>query len=121
MKIPDEDTKKIERVTEIYVAVFPVRFNDDQKAEVVLAGVKKDPNWPNMSQVRATVETHAGAVADLVALCDEIVDEQAEIESYRLLKFDKDGIHILSPDDFRRRVDFRLFGQTFTSLEWGMC
>lgn len=121
MKIPDDDVKKIERVTEIYVAVFPVWFNDDQRAEVVLAGVKKDPNWPNMSQVRATVETHAKAVPNLVALCDEIVDEQAEIESYRLLKFDKDGIHILSPDDFRSHVDFRLFEQTFTSVEWGIC
>ena len=121
MKIPDKDKNKIERVTEIYVAVFPVRFNEDQMAEVILAGVKKDPDWPNMSQVRATVETYVNAVPDLVALCDEIVDEQEEIESYRLLKFDKDGIHILSPDNFRNPGDFLTFEQSFMSVEWGMC
>ena len=121
MKNPDKDKNRIKDVTEIYVAVFPVRFNDDQKAEVILAGLKKDPDWPNMSQVRATVETHVNAVPDLVALCDEIVDEQEEIESYRLLKFDKNGIHILSPDDFRHPGDFRTFEQRFTSVEWGLC
>jgi len=121
MKTPDEDEKNIEWVTEIYVAVFPMRFNEDQKAEVILAGFKKDPNWPNMSQVRATVETHASAVPDLVALCDEIVNEQEEVESYRLLKFNKDGIHILSPDDFRNPDEFRTFEQKFMSVEWGMC
>jgi hypothetical protein len=121
MKNPDVDEKNIERVTEIYVAVFPVRFNEDRKAEVILAGFKKDPNWPNMSQVRATVETHVSAVPDLVALCNEIVNEQEEIESYRLLKFDKDGIHILSPNDFRSSDEFRTFEQKFMSVEWGMC
>ena len=80
MATPDKDEKKVERVTEIYVAVFPVRFNDDQMTEVILAGFKKDPDWPNMSQVRATVETHVNAVPDLVALCDEILNEQKEIE-----------------------------------------
>jgi hypothetical protein len=121
MKLPDEDKKKIKRVSEIYVAVFPVRFNEDQKAEVILAGFKKDANWPNMSQVRATVETHVSAVPDLIELCDEIVDEQEEIESYRLLKFDKDGMHILSPGDFRNPDEFRTFEQKFMSVEWGMC
>jgi type IV secretory pathway TrbF-like protein len=121
MKNPDKDKNKIQRVTEIYVAVFPVRFNGDQMAEVILAGFKKDPNWPNMSQVRATVETVVNAVPDLVTLCDEIVDEQQEIESYRLLKFDKDGIHILHPDDFRSRGDFQTFEQSFMSVGWGMC
>ena len=57
-----------------------------------------------MSQAGKRVETHVNAVPDLVALCDEILNEQEEIESYRLLKFDKDGIHILSPDDFRYPV-----------------
>jgi type IV secretory pathway TrbF-like protein len=121
MANPDKDEKKIERVTEIYVAVFPARFNDDQMAEVILAGFKKDPDWPNMSQVRATVETHVNAVPDLVALCDEILNEQEEIESYRLLKFDKNGIHILNPDDFRYSGDFGTFEQRFKSAEWGLC
>jgi hypothetical protein len=121
LKTADEDEKNIEQVTEIYVALFPIRFNEDQKAEVILAGFKKDPNWPNMSRVRATVETHVSAVPDLVALCDEIVNEQEEIESYRLLKFDQDGIHILSPNDFRSPHEFRTFEQKFMSVEWGMC
>ena len=112
---PDRQEKAIERVTEIYIAVFPVAVNEDQSVEVILAGYQEDPNMPNMPRVRATVETHASAVQDLVALCDTIVDEQAEIESYRLLKFDKDGIHVLCPDDFRG------FGQRYTHGRWGLC
>jgi hypothetical protein len=55
------------------------------------------------------------AVKGLIKLCDEIVDEQKEITSYRLLKFDKDGIHILSPDDFRA------FDQRYKNVNWGCC
>ena len=106
---------KIERITEIYVAVFPIRFSDTEKAETILAGYQKDPEMPNMSRVRATVETHPEAVLDLVELCDEIVNEQSDIESYRLLKFDKDGIHILSPEDFRT------LDPQYAHLQWGCC
>jgi len=112
---PDRHHKIKERVTEIYVAVFPVPVSDNQMTEVILAGYQKDPHRPHMMQIRATVETHKEAVKDLVELCDEIVDEQDEIESYRLLKFDKEGIHILSPDDFRT------FDQQYTNAEWGCC
>ena len=112
---PGRQQKTTERVTEIYVAVFPVPVNDDRMTEVILAGYQKDPNVPHMMQVRATVETHAKAVTGLVELCDEIVDEQKEITSYRLLKFDKDGIHILSPDAFRT------FDQQYTNVTWGFC
>jgi hypothetical protein len=115
MMTPDRHEKAIERVTEIYIAVFPVAVNQDQSVEVILAGYQEDPNMPNMLRVRATVETHASAVQDLVALCDNIVDEQEEIESYRLLKFDKDGIHVLRPDDFRA------FDQEYTNTQWGCC
>ena len=111
----DRHHKITERVTEIYVAVFPVPVSDNQMTEVILAGYKKDPNRPNMMQIRATVETHKEAVKDLVELCDEIVNEQDEIESYRLLKFDKEGIHILSPNDFRT------FDQQYAKAEWGCC
>ena len=111
----DEDQDAIERVKEVYVAVFPVPFIEHRKVEVILAGFRSDPTRPNMSQVRATVETNVNAVQDLVALCDEIVDEQEEIESYRLLKFDQDGIHILRPDDFRA------FEYKFTNVQWGRC
>ena len=112
---PHRNDRVIERVTEIYVAVFPVPINEKLSVEVVLAGYQKDPDLPHMSRVRATVETHEGAVRDLVALCDKIVDEQKEIESYRLLKFDQDGIHVLSPDDFRT------FEQDYTDVRWGYC
>ena len=115
MMTPDRHKKAIERVTEVYIAVFPVAVNEDLSVEVILAGYQKDPNMPSISRVRATVETYASAVQDLVALCDTIVDEQEEIESYRLLKFDKDGIHVLSPDDFRG------FDQEYTNAQWGFC
>ena len=111
----DRRGKIIELVAEIYVAVFPVSVSEDRQTEVILAGYKKDPNAPGMSRVRATVETQAKAVGDLVQLCDEIIDEQNEIESYRLLKFDTDGIHVLSPDDFRT------FDRQYSKLQWGFC
>jgi hypothetical protein len=104
-----------ERVTEVYVAVFPVAVNDNRMTEVILAGYQRDPDRPHMMQVRATVETHVEAVKGLIKLCDEIVDEQKEITSYRLLKFDKDGIHILNPDDFRA------FDQRYKNVNWGCC
>jgi len=112
---PDRHDKITERVTEIYVAVFPLPVDDERMMEVILAGYQKDPDLPHMMQIRATVETHKEAVKDLVELCDEIVDEQEEIQSYRLLKFDQDGIHLLSPDDFRT------FDQQYTHTEWGCC
>jgi len=115
MTDPDRRVKTVERVKEIFVAVFPIPVNDDRLAEVILAGYRKDPDIPHMSQVRATVETHAEAVQDLVELCDEIVDDQEEIESYRLLKFDEDGIHVLNPNDFR------IFTQRYENVQWGFC
>jgi len=110
-----KEKNMIERVTEIYVAVFPMPVSDDRMTEVILAGFKKDPENPNTSIVRATVETHVKAVDNLVALCDEIVDEQKEIESYRLLKFDQDGVHILNPENFRT------FPQGFGKVRWNLC
>ena len=83
-------------------------------AEVILAGYQKDPARPHMSIVRATVETHVEAVQKLVALCDEIIDEQEEVASYRLLKFDQDGIHVLSPDVFRA------FKPKSSDIQWGV-
>ncbi len=65
---PDKHEEMVERVTEIYVAVFPVPITDGRMAEVILAGYQKGSTLPNMSLVRATVETHAEAVPDLVKL-----------------------------------------------------
>ena len=115
MMSPHRHDKCVERVTEIYVAVFPVTVDGDRMAEVILAGLQKDSSIQNKSLVRATVETHKAAVPDLVRLCDEIVEEQEVIGSYRLLKFDKNGIHVLSPDDFRT------FAKQYTHVRWGIC
>ena len=115
MKNPGRHENTIVRVTEIYVAVFPLPISEDQMAETILAGFQGDLSRANMSVVRATVETRLDAVQDLVALCDEIVNDQKEVESYRLLKFDKDGIHVLNPDDFR------IFEQRFAKTKWGIC
>jgi len=112
---PDKDVTMVDRVTEIYVAVFPVWVNKERMTEVILAGYKKDPDLPGMSQVRATVETHGEAVPDLIQLCDEIVHDQEGIESYRLLKFDKFGIHTLRPDDFRKSET------RYENVQWGVC
>jgi len=107
--------RAIERVREIYVAVFPVHINERQSAEVILAGYQQHPQMKHMTQIRATVETQASAVEDLVALCDRIVVEQEEIDSYRLLKFDQNGMHVLRPDDFR------IFKEAFTDARCGFC
>jgi hypothetical protein len=94
MMSPNESKNPIDRVTEIYVAIFPVQvFGEAVKAETILAGFQKDPDRSGMSRVRATIETHLSAVPDLVLMCDEILRQQEEVESYRLLKFDKEGIH----------------------------
>ena len=112
--------RTIERVKEIYVAVFPVPvFGGPAKAETILAGQQLDPNNPSQRRVRATVETYFAAVPDLVALCDKIVEQTKGLESYRLLKFDKDGIHELDPVEFRD-IDLFLFGQ-YRGSAWGTC
>jgi hypothetical protein len=112
---PDRHEEMVERVTEIYVAVFPVPFSDGRMAEVILAGYQKGSALPNMSLVRATLETHAEVVPDLVKLCDEIVEQQEEIGSYRLLKFDNNGIQILNP------ADFRTFAHQNANVQWRLC
>jgi hypothetical protein len=112
---PDKHEEMVERVTEIYVAVFPVPISEGRMAEVILAGYQKGSTRPNMSLVRATLETHAEAVPDLVKLCDEIVEQQEEIGSYRLLKFDNNGIQILNPGDFRT------FAHQNANVQWRLC
>lgn len=115
MPCPGGQEKIVERVTQIYVAVFPVAMDENRLTEVILAGYQKDPNLSNRGQIRATVETHTEAVQNLVELCDEIVADQEEIDSYRLLKFDQDGVHVLRPDDFRT------FAHAQLPVRWGFC
>ena len=113
-----ENFKAIEQVEERYVALFPVRvFGEAIKAETILAGQLIDPKKPGQMRIRATVETDYTAVPDLVALCDKIVEQTEGIESYRLLKFDKNGIHELDPTDFQdnNRISFDRYGAS----SWG--
>jgi len=110
----------VARVTEIYAAVFTVKvFDEDLKAETILAGYQNDPENPKMARARATIETQISAVPDLVAMCDEILRQQKEIETYRLLKFDEKGIHELDPDEFRQidRISFKQYPEA----SWGFC
>jgi hypothetical protein len=91
-----------EWVNEIYVGVFPVALpGSTATAETILAGYQQDPEHPQFERVRATVETHLSAVPDLIEMCDKIVEQQEEIRSFRLLKFDRTGVQELDPDDFR--------------------
>ena len=108
----------ISRIREIYVAVFPVPISEDREAETVLAGYLTDPENPYTYRVQATVETEIGAVSDLVKMCDQILKLQAEIKSYRLLKFDKKGVHELDPNDFRAIAQMSL--ERVPGAVWGV-
>ena len=59
MKNTGRDENTIERVTEIYVAVFPIPISEDHMTETILAGFQGDLSRLHMSVVRATVETLA--------------------------------------------------------------
>jgi len=112
--------KTVKRISEVYVAVFTVQlFEDNLKAETILAGFQNDPGNPMMARARATIETQISAVPDLVAMCDEIARQQEGIETYRLLKFDKKGIHELNPEDFRQFDQFSF--KRFPEARWGVC
>lgn len=98
--MPDQTTS--DWVHEIYVAVFPIALpGSSRKAETILAGYQQDPEHGHQERVRATVETNRSAVPDLIDMCDTIVAQQEEINSFRLLKFDEAGLHELNPDQFR--------------------
>lgn len=108
-------------VRELYVAVFPVKVpGENRMAETILAGFQQDPDEPGQIRVRATVETHISALPDLVVMCDKIVEQQQGIDSYRLLKFDKKGIHELNPADFRENPRHPSFEHSLGS-SWGIC
>ena len=107
-----------EWVTEVYVAVFPVSVaGETATTETILAGYQID--YYGELRIRATVETEISAVPDMVALCDKILAEQKELESYRLLKFDDKGIHELDPNDFRQSAPFSF--RRHPQETWGRC
>ncbi len=112
------DHKSIEKINEIYVAVFPVPLpGESSKVETILAGYQQDPENPTWDRVRATVETNVSAVPDLIDMCDSIVEQQEEISSFRLLKFDSSGIHEMDPDDFR--FPHSLMNNPDPAASWG--
>ena len=113
-----EGDETTEKVTEVYVAVFPVSVaGESETAETILAGYQTDHH--GRIRVRATVETLMSAVPDMVAMCDKIVEDQQTLDSYRLLKFDKEGIHELDPAEFRENdpLPFSRYPQEV----WGVC
>lgn len=116
-----KNNQPIEKIKEIYVAVFAVQVpGENLMAETILAGFQKDPDEPDQIRVRVTVETHISAVPDLVGMCDQIIEQKEGIESYRLLKFDKKGIHELNPVDFREVERHQSFERHHRS-SWGIC
>jgi hypothetical protein len=59
------------------------------------------------------MEHELGAVPHLVTLCDEIATYEGF--PWRLLKFDKDGIHELDKDEYRDYSSFVVNCQTHQS------
>ena len=115
-----KNKQPIEKIKEIYVAVFTVQVPGENLAvETILAGLQKNLDEPDQILVRATVETNILAVPDLVDMCDQIIEQKEGPKSYRLLKFDNKGIHELNPVDFRDtdRVSFMDYHRS----SWGVC
>jgi len=78
------------RVEELYVAAFKVPAGDGLFAEVIMCGIHRDGET---MFARSTVEHEQNAVPSLIRLCKEIEHERGL--SWRLLKFDSEGIHEL--------------------------
>jgi hypothetical protein len=85
-----DNTPKTRRVEELYVAAFEVPVGDGVFAEVIMSGIYGDGK---MMFARSTVEHETNAVPSLIRLCKEI--EQKRGLSWRLLKFDREGVHEL--------------------------
>lgn len=89
--------QKIERITELYAGVFTVPLGGDLKAENIVIGIR-------YGVAQATVEHHVGAVPSMINLCDEISSDKGW--KWRLLRFSKEGMQELNPDDYRGYNDF---------------
>ena len=83
---------QIDRVSELYVAVFAIPIGDDVIAENIVFGAR-------YGTLQATVERHVGAVPNMINLCDEIASDKGW--PWRLLRFSDEGIQELEPEDFR--------------------
>ena len=84
------NTPKTRRVEEIYVAAFEVPVGEGVFAEVIMSGIYGDGKT---MFARSTVEHESNAIPSLLRLCKEI--EQERGLSWRLLKFDSEGLHEL--------------------------
>ena len=79
----------IKEIKELYAGVFKVPF-DDGYAEAIMCGVYEDGQ--NMF-ARSTIEYEPKGLPALIRLCKQIELEKGL--SWRLVKFDEDGIHEL--------------------------
>lgn len=95
----DEKPKEIQEVTEIYVGLVMVDLGGGVWAETPMIGKRPD------GYMQASLETQPGAVGAVIQLCEHALDSP-ECKSYRLVKFDKDGMHELNPEDYRHYEDF---------------
>lgn len=92
--------RKIEQLEALYVGAVAMPVAGDEAgpvAETVFFGHR-------YGVARASIEHHEGAVASLVAMCDEI--EKQRGYPWRLLKFDATGVHELNKDDYRSYDDY---------------
>jgi len=84
------NTPRTRRVEELYVAAFNVPVGNGVFAEVIMSGIYGDGET---MFARSTVEHEQNAVPSLIRLCKEIEHERGL--SWRLLKFDREGVHEL--------------------------
>jgi len=84
------NTPKTKQVEELYVAAFKVPVGEGAFAEMIMSGIYADGE---MMFARSSVEHDPNAVPSLIRFCKEIEEERGL--SWRLLKFDREGLHEL--------------------------
>lgn len=84
------NTSRTRRVEELYVAAFKVPVGEGAFAEIIMSGIYGDGE---AMFARSTVEHEPNAVPSLIRFCKEIEEERGL--SWRLLRFDREGIHEL--------------------------
>ena len=84
------NTPKTKQVEELYVAAFKVPVGEGAFAEMIMSGIYADGE---MMFARSSVEHDPNAVPSLIRFCKEIEEERGL--SWRLLKFDREGVHEL--------------------------
>ncbi len=85
--MPELEKAGPKEITELYAGVFKVPF-DDGYTEAIMCGVYEDGQ--NMF-ARSTIEYEPNGLPALIRLCKQIETEKGL--SWRLVKFDKDGLH----------------------------